>query len=66
MIWLQLTSTKKYQRMNLRQPIKTKKQMHLQIKVYNEHLKHMKFEKYQKTRTALLGRETKQNTTTLW
>ena len=40
--------------------------MHLQIKVYNEHLKHMKFEKYQKTRTALLGRETKQNTTTLW
>ena len=58
MIWLQLITTTKYQRMNTQQPMKTKKQIYLQIKIHNKHLKNntvvdncyielcLKYEKY--------------------
>ena len=44
------------------------RQIHLEIKIHNKHLKNItKIDKYKKTsRTALPRRSTKQNTTTLW
>ena len=63
MTWLPLIATTKYQRMNTATNEEKTKQINLQIKIHNEHLKNnTKIDKYKKTEQHYYNRTQSQNT----